>query len=64
MRLRAAIACVALLGLALIVILAFNELPSLADAPNPLQSRSGDTRIGRAVGPQLSAHPGLSGILP
>ena len=63
MRVRVAIAGVALLGLALVVTHALNKLPSLAGRTQSTAiPASSDTRIGRAIGPQLAAHPALSGI--
>ena len=63
MRLRAAIAGFALLGLALVVIHVSSALPSLAGRTQTAAiPGNGDTRIGRAIVPQLAAYPGLSGI--
>lgn len=63
MRLRAVIAGVASLGLALVVIHVSSALPSLAGRTQTTAiPGDGDTRIGQATVPQLAAHPGLSGI--
>lgn len=63
MRMRVAIAGVGLLGLALAAIHVLNKLPSLAGRTQSTAiPASGDTRIGRAIGPELAAHPGLTGI--
>ena len=60
MHLRAAVACLASLGLALVFIRAFYNLPSLAGrTKSTAMSASVDTRIGRALGPQhWHAHNG------
>jgi cardiolipin synthase C len=62
-RAPAAIAILAVAGLALGVIHALNKLPSLAGrTQSSVISAGDDTRIGRAIGAGLAAHPGFSGI--
>ena len=60
MRVRVAIAGVALLGLALVVTHALNKLPSLAGRTQSTAiPASGDTRIGRAIGPLTCCTSGI-----
>jgi putative cardiolipin synthase len=64
-RLRAALVCLAVtaLALALAIVQAMNGLPSIARRSRSTAVPAGeDTKIGRAIAPQLAAHPGLSGI--
>lgn len=63
MRLWAIIICATLLGLSLVGIRALNKLPPLTGRTHSTAiPGSGDTRLGRVLGPQPAAHPGLSGI--
>ena len=60
---RAALISLAVLGLVIAAVHALNRLPATAGRPySTAIPASADTRIGQAVGPLVSAHPGLSGI--
>ena len=63
MRLRVALICMVGLGVAFGIVHVFNRLPPLTGrTESTALAADADTRIGRAIGPRLAAHPGLSGI--